>query len=621
MMLAFLLLASSLSSGNAEFDDAARDGARTIALARVRDELVAKGPASGVLERAMLADPARHVTREESERLCRDAFADAVRAQYAEKVRAIDERLGLKAAEAPADDALAATVAGRHFDDVFDAERKAAVETQAKTIVATTRPPESDFDAKEDWELREQMLALVLRGQATPVFAENRQFVSERIVEPVLQDARREQRRQAAYLMDAPCDTAAPSRLSAALRARLEENVKERRAKAEDPSRTWGVFAGTFNRSVGPAVERRTLSRLEKKIEALKFEVEGEALARTIALDAAAHVKADESARIFRALYADELLARALEDACAEAPAPDRAELRDYLTARFADERLQKTVDIRLQRDVLPKWRRVRAEVAARQAKETWPMLADATWCPAVEVADEIAARSDYAKAVRDWRAQKGLESLAAAAHGKTLMEEAERTADAAVAAAFDLARSAIVAQNGIVDDCHASVLAESRRRKDSFWTRTPDLKTVVALLTREVERRWDDKRLETLWPDKSKRPTNAAAQHRALFPSVQRKIELLARVILEEMNEPKPEEKEPPEEPPPEDETTEDPIEEPEEALFAISVKRTGESVEVELTRGGSVVESATVPAKKNDFENAMFKVTEAISRILDLK
>ncbi len=109
----------------------------------------------------------------------------------------------------------------------------------------------------------------------------------------------------------------------------------------------------------------------------------------------------------------------------------------------------------------------------------------------------------------------------------------------------------AIAEQNAIDDGNHAKVLAEARRRKDSFWTRTPDLKTVVGLLTQATEEAWDATRLDTLWPGDSNRPANAADQHKALFPSVRRKIELIAKSILEEMNEPQPENEKKPEEPP----------------------------------------------------------------------
>ena len=667
-----ILLAATLSSGNAEFDATARDGARAIAVSRAKAELSEKGPAPGALERAMLADPAAYEKPAEAERLCRGVFAAEAARQFAEKVRAIDDRLGIGSNKVGVEsnrvgvgsnkvgvesnrvgvesNKVSAThasnptlndpiltlndpnstlidpnlplIVDRHFAAAFAAERKAAVEAQAKTIVSATRPAEADFDSKEDWELREQMLQGVLNERKAPVFTENRQFINERIVEPVIQDARREQKRQAEYLMRARSDAAAPSKLAAELKSRLEENVKERRAKAEDPSKSWGVFAGTFERAVGPAVERRTLSRLERRIDAASLEVSAESIAKAIAENPAAHVKSGESEKLFRGTYAAQIEASSVDAAVAEAPDGERAELREYLAARLGDERVRKSVESKLQKDVLPKWREARAEAAAKQAAETWPALEDGTWCPSPELADSVAAKSDYAKAVREWRGEKGMEALAGASGGRPLMEEAERRADSGVAAAFDVARNAIAAQNQIVDASHAAVLEESRRRRDEFWTKTPDLKAIVGLLTGEVEKRWDESRVETLWPDEAKRPANASEQHRALFPSVRRKIELLAKVILEEMNEPKPEEEKPPEEKPPEETPPEETPEEPpeEEIELAISVKRSGGTIEVELKQGESTVESATVPAKKDDFENAMFKVTGAMSRLLKL-
>ena len=672
MSILAVLLAATLSSGNAEFDATARDGARAIAVSRAKAELSEKGPAPGALERAMLADPAAYEKPAEAERLCRGVFAAEAARQFAEKVRAIDDRLGIGSNKVGVEsnrvgvgsnkvgvesnrvgvesNKVSAThasnptlndpiltlndpnstlidpnlplIVDRHFAAAFAAERKAAVEAQAKTIVSATRPAEADFDSKEDWELREQMLQGVLNERKAPVFTENRQFINERIVEPVIQDARREQKRQAEYLMRARSDAAAPSKLAAELKSRLEENVKERRAKAEDPSKSWGVFAGTFERAVGPAVERRTLSRLERRIDAASLEVSAESIAKAIAENPAAHVKSGESEKLFRGTYAAQIEASSVDAAVAEAPDGERAELREYLAARLGDERVRKSVESKLQKDVLPKWREARAEAAAKQAAETWPALEDGTWCPSPELADSVAAKSDYAKAVREWRGEKGMEALAGASGGRPLMEEAERRADSGVAAAFDVARNAIAAQNQIVDASHAAVLEESRRRRDEFWTKTPDLKAIVGLLTGEVEKRWDESRVETLWPDEAKRPANASEQHRALFPSVRRKIELLAKVILEEMNEPKPEEEKPPEEKPPEETPPEETPEEPpeEEIELAISVKRSGGTIEVELKQGESTVESATVPAKKDDFENAMFKVTGAMSRLLKL-
>ncbi len=636
-----VVLAATLSAGNAEFDKAAVDGARAIAVERAKAELVEKGPVPGALEKAMLADPKKYQTPEDAETLCRGAFAAQVKSQFAAQVKAIDARLGLesfrvdlessrvdstlkdstptlKDPKSTLSDSILTQVVEKHFASAFAEERGRAVEAQAKTIVAATRPTEADFDSKDDKAIRAMMLSSIEKGQSVPVFAENRQFISERMIDPVIKDARAEQKRQREYLMRARSDELAPSKLKADLKSRLEENVKDRMEKAEDPSKAWGVFAKTFERSVGKAVERRLVSRLEKKVEACELKVDVESLAKTIAEDPAAHVKAKESERLFLGRYAAQILATALDGACEEASDADRAELRTYLSERLSNARLGKSVESKLQKEVLPKWRKARAEAAAKQAAETWPTLEDRTWCPSPELADEVAAKSDYKKVLREWRTARGMEKLAKASGGRQLMEEANRRADAEVAAAFDLARGAIAAQNAIVDGCHPTVLAESRRRKDSFWTRTPDLKAIKGLLTDETEKRWDATRLATLWPDEATRPANASEQHRALFPSVKRKIELLAKVILEEMNEPKPEEEKKPEEKPPEDTPEEPPEEMP---MFAISVKKSGDMVEVELKQGEKTVESSTVRAQKGEFEDAMSKVTKALSRLLDLR
>ena len=644
-----IILAATLSSGNAEFDDFAREGARKIALRRAADEIEEKGPPAGVLEKAMLAEPGKFAKAADAKRLCREVFEREAKEAFAAKANAIDARLGLgsnrvglesnrvelvsdRIGVADRVDAVDPNstlkdpkrpyltlnkIVERHFEKTFENERKSAVERQAKGLVAAMRPAERDFDMMDDGKLRAMMVDRILKEQKTPVFEENRQFVSERMVDPVIADARREQKRQAEYLMRARTDAYAPSALKRDLRARLEDNVKDRRTKAEDPAKAWGVFAGTFERSIDSAVERRTLSRIERRIDACEVKVDVASVLKAIAENPRAHVKAGASEAIFRERYSSEMLSGAVAAACAEAPAPEREEFGEYARKHLDAERIAKSVEQRLQKDVLPKWRKARAEAAALQAAETWPGLEDGTWHPDPELADETAARSDYSKAVRNWRRAKGMEALADAAKGRSVLEEADKRADVRVAAAFDIARGAIAAQNGIVEGCHKTVLEESRRRKDSFWTRTPDLKAVTELLTRATEEEWDRTRMATLWPDEASRPGNAAEQHRELFPSVRRKIELLAKVILEEMNEQRPEQEKKPEEPPPEDKP-----DEPEEPLdlIAISVERKDGRVEVELKRGNKTIRRASASSRKGDFEGAMRKITDALSDLLKL-
>lgn len=602
-----LLIAAALSAGNAEFDRQAAEGAAVITLQRVKENLKTKGPASGFLKAAMLADPARFAGRETAAAVCRTLYADAALKTFRDEAAALRARLKLRAESLPDLTAADRDAVAALFEAAFDRERKAACAEQAAGLLSATRPDEADFDTKTDETLRREMLDRILHKQKTPVFEENRRLVSERLVEPVLQAARREQHRQSEYLMRARSDVLSPAKLADDLHRRLVDNVAERRAKAADPATAWGVFEKTFSRAVAPAVERRTIERLVRKIEAADIRVSDKDIAHTISRDPSQHVKIADSEKIFADRYAADLIGSSLDALCAEAPADERAALRDYLSPRRQDARIEKAVRALVRKDVLPKWRKARAQVAAGQFKKIWPSFNDRTWYPPADVADSLVARSDYAKAVRRWRELDVFADLAAA--GGTRMEEVDHKADRSVADAFDRARNAIAAQNAIVDGVYQPVRDEARRRRDAFWKRTPDLNAIVQLLTAATEKAWEETRLATLWPDVRHRPANAGEQHRALFPSVRRKIDLLARAILKDINEPS-------DKKPSSDETPEEQLE-----MFSIVVKRTGDTIEVALEKNGTSLISEKVPQKKNAFSHAMKKVSSRLSEVLKLK
>lgn len=169
-----------------------------------------------------------------------------------------------------------------------------------------------------------------------------------------------------------------------------------------------------------------------------------------------------------------------------------------------------------------------------------------------------------------------------------------------------------MTAQNRIVEDSHDSVLAEARARKSSMMSKTPGLNEIVAMLTGVVEEKWAEKRIETLWPD-GKKPSNAEEQHAELYPSVRKKIELLARKILEEMNIPEPQ-KESQETP---DDSSQGESEEV-KLEYTISVVKTSSGVEVKLLKGDAPVVERSVKAKFAPFDQAMRDVSRKLGKEL---
>jgi hypothetical protein len=189
-------------------------------------------------------------------------------------------------------------------------------------------------------------------------------------------------------------------------------------------------------------------------------------------------------------------------------------------------------------------------------------------------------------------------------------MEESLKFADERVASAFELARSAISAQNKAVDATHEAVLSEVKaKRADTPVT----LDEVVAMITEATEKKWSEERVAKLWPDGGA-PKNASEQHVALFPSVKSKIELLARKILEEIKK---------------EELSQAKSETQEKSEgssdvenlsmeFTISVIKTSSQVEVKLLKGESTMVEKKVELKYNPFESAMKEVSRKLGKEL---
>ena len=613
-----LMLAVALSAGNAEFDLTAQHGAASIAVRRVETELAEKGPPAGGLEKAMLAASERFVSREGAKEACREIYAAALKRAFEEKVRGIRDRLNLGESFQP----MSPLPMDKLFEAAFEAERKSACEKQAKGIAGAVKPSEQEFETKDEKALRAEMTKRVAAQQKGGVFEENLAYISTTIVDPVIDSAKKEMKRQREYLTRTKCEAYAPSALAKEIEANLRKNVEERKAKESDPSKAWGVFPKTLADALPAAVERRTLERVTKNVDDVPVVVDAESILKTIMSDPAAHRKAADSEKIFRGVFSGAVLDGALARAEQEAPSKDRKEFAEYVRAHAASPEIVRAVETRIRREVLPKWREAREAAAKAEAGRIWPTLADRTWYPDAEFADAVVARSDYAAVVKAWRQAPELEALAKADGGKPVMEETAADADRSVSAAFDLARNAIAAQNAIIGEVEPSVLGEAKDRKSSFWRSTPDLKAVIGMLTEAVEEKWDEKRMATLWGD-GERPANAADQHAALFPSVKKRIELVARSILEEMEKPEPEpEKKPEPEEKPEDPSESDQQSEEELMMFSIVVERTGDQVTVKLEQGKSTVAEKSAKARMSDYQGAMKYVSDKLgTEILRLK
>lgn len=614
-MIMSLLLAVALSAGSQEFEATAVEGAAGIARAKLVEDALSKPPLSGELFRSISADPGRHRDRAGSEKLCREIYRRKIAEDFKAKAAEAASRLSVASLGGDISEAETEKILSRHFAGRFSAERAEAVAQQAKTIAGAIKPAETEFESKDDKTLIREMTAKVVSQQRKAVFEENLKYISETIVKPVVEDGRREMKRQREYLMRTRCEAYAPSAMERELLANLQRNVAERKGKAANGAVAWGVFPGVSKTALAAAVERRVIDRVARGVDDVKLQIDTNSVLKVISDDPSGHLKAADSERVFRGIYAAALLNGATALSESEAPEKEKKEFAEYVRAHLSAPALTRAVETRLRREVLPKWRKARAEAAKAEADRIWPTLADRSWCPDAALADRIASRSDYAAAVASWRKEPELKALVDAADSSKMMEETMRTADRAIVAAFDLSRSAIAAQNSIIGEVEPAVLSEAKDRKSSFWSRTPDLNAIVNMLTQAVEEKWASTRLKTLWGE-SEYPPNAEQQHVELFPSVKKRIELVARSIFEQMQKPEivPEKKPQPQEPQDPVESDDTSEKEPEKLEYSIVVERLGGEIKVRLEQGKETLIERGAKENMRDFLDAV----KAVSAIL---
>ncbi len=600
-MTSIFLLATALSAGNVEFDRRASEGAAQISARRAAAEIARKGPEAGTLAGAMLANPGAHAEKAASQEASRKLFDVQTKAAYEAACREILRGLSL-----PGNFSLPYLTnetarLNATFVRLFEDERKKAVHAQATNIVATIRPSEAEMETTPYQQLLERMTERIIKGQKNPVFEENKPYISQKIAAPIIGAGNHERNRQHHYLMIARCTSAAPSKLKQELTDKLKANVAENRAKAKDPQRTWGIFPSVFNTGLTNAVERRTMNRLISKItNTKKLEINPADVEKQMRERPLQHVKVADSEKAFSEAYAKKVLDPAFRAALTNDVSPnEQRELENFLRPRLEADTVKQAVSRIVRRDLLPVWKTVRETMTTNQFAKVWPSLADGTWFPDAEVTDETVMRDDYAMAVRYWRMIAGLQRLASADRGKVVFEETSLYADAKVAQAFNRARSAVGAQTRAVEKAHPVLLKEWRDAE-----KTPSLGEIVDRLTTTTEKAWEESREKVLWPD-GEFPKNKDKQHVELFPSVQRKIELVAKAILQELTKPH-------------TGTTHMPVDVPieEQNEFAISVLRVGDKVEVRLLKNNLPVYERSMDAKRAPYDSAMKEVVDRLGR-----
>jgi hypothetical protein len=593
-MLKFIFIALALTAGNAEFDKAAVETAEEISISKVRNEIRTKGPGAGILEKAMLADPKRFASKAVAEEESRKFYIAAAMNLFSNRVTEIRRTLSRNSdvkVEFGKEDLNAVL---KNFPDAFKKERMSACARQAREIKVMVRPTAEEFDVTDAAELRKKTVTRILEMQEKPVFEENIAYISDSIVEPMFEEAKKERTRQLEYIRRVRTNEYAPSCIRSDIERKLRENLSSR--SKESGELCWDIFPSVMGANFERAVSARVQKMLAERIREVDFGVTDKDLEGVILSNRRAHENTKKSFELTNKVISEKLVAKALNVLSAEAPENQRKEIREFFSKKDnTSKEIASVVQSKIEPEFSSRFSAVRKRLSEKEFAEQCPKLSKGLWYPDAVLADDVAKRSDFKRVVSRWRKLP----LRDVRRPKVVFEETGRLVDASIFKAFEIAKSAITCQQKIVDDAADGVLAEVRRRKNSFWTKDPTFKTVVALLTVKTERDWAIDKKALLWPD-GDFPQNADEQHSTLFPSTRKHIEMVARMIFEAMEKEEVEQKD--------SEETE------EESLLSISVKKKGGNIELSLERDGETLMKKTVPSDKAQLQKGFSDLSNRI-------
>lgn len=617
------LAATGEDAARQMLDKSAAELSATLALRKLSAGIALRPVRDAALFDAMAADPARYADPAKAEESLARFFAGEVSADFSrDAVKVLARLSGEKTPDEVFDGAFidAATNApeaevegyvAKNYKEAFKSARKRVCGEQAKRIASKIRPLESEIDEVPRDQLAKTLAERVAANQGEPVFQENMKYISDAIVKPMLEDAYNQRDFQNSLARTCAPAGHAPSAIAADILRRLDEAIARQKTSADEPDSVYGLFPSVRDKTVPEAAEARAAEIADRVAAATDVSLDIDALAAAIAQNPKAHHTLADSRKLLEPGLAQKLVADATQKLMADAPESEKKEFGEFATRHFAAKPVADALDARVSKELDARLHPLRDAFAEIQYKEFFPELQGRAWWPQADLVDDAAENNDFRKTLAQWTELSGLAQFAQVKAGAPLLEETEALLDKGVVTAFEPGEGARTAQHELAD-----ALFDKVRAAVKTDGKLPELAKIIETYTAMVQGEWKS-RHDALQPD----GVRDAGLYAGLFKSTLRKIELLAKSMMEapeEKAEPEPEpDPEPPEETPP-------PPEELEEIEMncAIVFTRAHEDIEVEVKIDGNRAGLFTCPYaptayRKNQVEFTG-KAAKAVSDVI---
>lgn len=606
LVLPMAALANGADAAVQEHDRATAELAASLVLAKLNDEIYSEADNSTPVFEAMVADTATHAEPNVSKEKLQNVYTSAIKERYKEEAIVILDRLAapksraevfgeafLVLAQQPSEELLVNAVEHK-YSSVFTSARTRACKEQAERLTATVRPSEQEVDDLSREELTSRMTERVAKAQKETVFQENLGFISEQIVAPMLNEAYKQRDEQRHYVERTSVDGYAPSRIVNELQKKLDDELARRRSSAKEGQYIYNCFP-SLKKQLEEIARNRAFRLYEDKINTLALQLDAATVQRELDASPEKHRKLEDSEKHFMPMLQKQLCEQAFQAIINAAKPDERDEVTSFIKGH--NEKAQQAPAVaRLKRELTPLLKEVRKQCAQKQFEGMYSELADGSWYPAASLVDSVCESPNFKKTLDNWRELIGLEKFARVEQQRVILEETSKLVFDKIVDGFDQGSEARSAQHRLVDNTFPAVRNEVKNMEQ-----LPPVEQITQIFSAKVSAAWTEERLIVIQFPEGKEDDSRFSK---LFPSTIKKIELLSKTLLEQLEKEKQEEIKP-EEKPIED-PNETPPEEKEKILLdcVIVFDRKGDSMNGAVLLSGKRIAEFNCPHNPDKFK-----------------
>lgn len=606
LFLPMAALANGADAAVQEHDRATAELAASLVLAKLNDEIYSEADNSTPVFEAMVADTATHAEPNVSKEKLQNVYTSAIKERYKEEAIVILDRLAapksrtevfgeafLELAQQPSEELLVNAVEHK-YSSVFTSARTRACKEQAERLTATVRPSEQEVDDLSREELTSRMTERVAKAQKETVFQENLGFISEQIVAPMLNEAYKQRDEQRHYVERTSVDGYAPSRIVNELQKKLDDELARRRSSAKEGQYIYNCFP-SLKKQLEEIARNRAFRLYEDKINTLALQLDAATVQRELDASPEKHRKLEDSEKHFMPMLQKQLCEQAFQAIINAAKPDERDEVTSFIKGH--NEKAQQAPAVaRLKRELTPLLKEVRKQCAQKQFEGMYSELADGSWYPAASLVDSVCESPNFKKTLGNWRELIGLEKFARVEQQRVILEETSKLVFDKIVDGFDQGSEARSAQHRLVDNTFPAVRNEVKNMEQ-----LPPVEQITQIFSAKVSAAWTEERLIVIqFPE----GTEDDSRFSELFPSTIKKIELLSKTLLEQLEKEKQEEIKPEEKPI--EQPNDTPPEEKEKILLdcIIVFDRKGDSMNGAVLLSGKRIAEFNCPHNPDKFK-----------------